>query len=148
MALNDRDPILRGAKAADAHPGVANPTSFGGEGNPIAANFVDDPTTEDKGAGAGANFQGGAQAARSLRQTSGIKESSGSGIIETTHIDPLNDNATQTPGSGNRGTGVGQKAYDAANTASEMAGGATMGAYGTATGDQAAKKVGKDAIYG
>lgn len=52
---------------------------------------VDNPTSQDKGAGAGPNFQGGSQAARSLKQTSAVKEGS-SGIIETTHIDPLNDN--------------------------------------------------------
>jgi len=153
MASNDRDPTLGGPKAADVHPGVANPTSFS-TGNPLAANFVGNPTSQDKGAGAGANFQGGSQAARSLKQTSAVKEGS-SGIIETTHIDPLRENskdddfakATQTPGSGNR-QGLGQKAYDAANTASEMAGGTAKTAYGTVTGDQAAKQAGKDSIYG
>jgi len=154
MALNDRDPTLGGPKAADVHPGVANPTSFS-TGNPLAANFVDNPTSQDKGAGAGANFQGGLQAARSLKQTSAVKEGS-SGIIETTHIAPLSENsnkdddfanATQTPGSGKR-QGLGQKAYDTANSTSEMAGGAARTAHGAVTGDQATKQAGKDSIYG
>jgi len=152
MALNDRDPTIGGFKSVDVHPGVANPTSFGGTGNPLAANFVDNPTSQDKGAGAGPKFQGGSQAARSLKQTSAVKEGS-SGIIETTHIDPLNDNpnkddgfanGSQTPGSGNR-QGLGQKA---ANTTSEKAGGTAKAAYGTVTGDQAIKQTGKDSIYG
>lgn len=135
---------------------------------------MDNPTTDDKGAGAGANFQGGTQAARSLRQTSKVKEGS-SGIIESTHIDPLSENsndgtfrcpdivmatdiadprecaddgfanATQTPG---RGAGMGQKPYDAASVATEKAAAAAKVAYGTAAGNEAAKQAGKDALYG
>lgn len=55
---------------------------------------VDNPTSEDKGAGAGQNFQGGLMAARSLKQTSTVKEGS-SGIIETTHIDPLSEDSNK-----------------------------------------------------
>lgn len=40
MSLNERDPNIAGGKAVDIYPGVANPTSFSSNGNPIAGNFV------------------------------------------------------------------------------------------------------------
>jgi len=148
MAVNDRDQTLGGFKAVDVHPGVANPTAHASSGNPMAANFVDDPMTEDAGAGAGPNFEGGAQAARNLKQAAGVVEGF-PGVIESTNIHPLNENsnkddgfanATQTPGRGGSNAGV-KRAYEAA-------GGAAKVAYGNVTGDQATKKAGQEAMYG
>ena len=63
-------------------------------------NQVPDPTTETRGAGAGENFAGGRDAARALGQLQTDKKTAGSGvvegrpgIIESTHIDPLDEHS-------------------------------------------------------
>lgn len=111
MAMNDRDPTLSGSKAVDTYPGVANPTSFESGRNRIAAKFVpllnpaplapcsrcsqvDDPISQSSGAGAGTNFEGGADAARSLKQSAGVIGHIG--IIETSNIDPLHHDASKS----------------------------------------------------
>jgi hypothetical protein len=55
---------------------------------------VNDPTTEETGAGAGSDFQGHEQAARNFRQTAGVVEGR-PGLIESTNIDPLNENSNK-----------------------------------------------------
>jgi len=153
MALNERDPTIAGAKAVDTYPGVANPTSFSSNGNPIAGNFVDNPTSDDLGAGAGPNFEGGQQAKRTLNDTAGVVGQTG--IIESTNIDPLNENSNKDDGFANmttdtrskadanleQGRGVGQRAYETASGAAQMA-------YGHVVGDESAKKAGQEAMYG
>ena len=57
-------------------------------------NFVDDPTTASRGAGAGPNFDGDRQAQRNFSQTAGVVEGR-PGIIESTHIDPLSETANK-----------------------------------------------------
>lgn len=55
---------------------------------------VQDPTTEDLGAGAGANFDGAAQAQRTFKETAGVVEGR-PGVIESSNIDPLNQNSNK-----------------------------------------------------
>ncbi|KAF9069933.1 hypothetical protein BDP27DRAFT_1324830 [Rhodocollybia butyracea] len=87
MAVNDR--TQGGAVGVDTYPGVANPTSSSDTSNPLVNNFVADPTTAERGAGAGPNFDGDKQAARNFKETAGVIEGR-PGIIETSNIDPLN----------------------------------------------------------
>ena len=47
-----------------------------------------------RGAGAGDNFDGDKQAARTFKETAGVVEGR-PGIIETTNIDPLNENSNK-----------------------------------------------------
>ncbi|SJL00330.1 uncharacterized protein ARMOST_03643 [Armillaria ostoyae] len=87
MSLNDTS---LGAMGADMHPGVANPTASSNNANPMDTNFVSHPTSKAHGAGAGAHFKGDRQAAHAMRQAAGVIEAR-PGIIESTHIAPLND---------------------------------------------------------
>ncbi|KAF7984041.1 hypothetical protein HWV62_17565 [Athelia sp. TMB] len=151
MSLNERDTTIAGAKAVDTYPGVANPTSFTSNGNPMAANFVGDPTSDDRGAGAGPDFQGGAQAQRGLNATAGVVGHDRT--IESTNIDPLNENSNKDDGFANvtgtgkadahmeQARGMGQRAYEAASGAANLA-------YGHVVGDEAAKQAGQEALYG
>jgi hypothetical protein len=63
-----------------------------------AANWhkfkVTDPTTDDLGAGAGANFDGHKQATRNFKETAGVVEGR-PGVIESSNIDPLNENSNK-----------------------------------------------------
>jgi hypothetical protein len=81
----------------DTYPGVANPTSSSNNSNPMTSNFVSDPTTSDRGAGAGPDFDGDQQATRNFKQTAGVAEGR-PGIIESTNIDPLNENSNKDDG--------------------------------------------------
>ena len=57
---------------------------------------VTDPTDETLGAGAAGNFNftGHKEAARNFSQTAGVVEGR-PGIIESTNIDPLNENSNK-----------------------------------------------------
>ncbi|KAF9793320.1 hypothetical protein BJ322DRAFT_996030 [Thelephora terrestris] len=90
MSLNDTN--LGVAKGVDVYDGIANPTSHSNNSNPLATNLVEDPTTEEKAAGAGPNFQGHIQASNNFKNTAGVVEER-PGVIESTHIEPLRDNA-------------------------------------------------------
>ena len=70
------------------HPAVLTPEGGGG------TLQMDDPTTEELGAGAGPNFQGHIQAAKNFRDTAGVVEGR-PGVIESTHIDPLRENTSR-----------------------------------------------------
>jgi len=153
MALNDKDITLGGNKGIDVHPGVANPTISSTHADPLAANFVTDPTTDEFGAGAGANFTGHKDAARNFRETAGVVEGR-PGIIETSNIDPLNEDSNKDDGWANA-TSTRSTAAGALNTAAGMAqgaattaGGAAQMAYGHLMGDEAAKQAGKESVYG
>ena len=62
---------------------------------PEGWNFqVEDPTTEEFGAGAGPNFQGHIQARKNFSKTAGVIEGR-PGIIESTHIEPLKENTSR-----------------------------------------------------
>jgi len=156
MALNDRDPTLGGALGVDAYPGVANPTKAGTHSNPLASNFVTDPTTDDRGAGAGANFHGDANAAKMFSQTAGVVEGRPN-IIESTHIDPLAEGSNKDDGWANatitsstttttNGTSTTGTVSNLASNATMMATGAAKLAYGHATGDEAHKAEGREAL--
>ncbi|KAJ4001355.1 hypothetical protein F5050DRAFT_1803251 [Lentinula boryana] len=129
MSVNDRS--VGGAIGVDTYPGVANPTSSSDNSNPLVNNFVTNPTTEERGAGAGANFEGDRQATRNFSQTAGVVEGR-PGIIESSNIDPLNDNsnkddgwanATKQPGHTTEAftSAAASKVADVANKAYEMA---------------------------
>jgi len=128
MALNDKNlPI--GAQGVGVYPGVANPTSSSMPTNPMETNFVTDPTSSDRGAGAGPNFEGDKQAKRLFKETAGVIESE-PGIIESTNVHPLrpdsNDDdgwahATVKPGSQNTSEPAPGVASQAANMATNMA---------------------------
>ena len=55
---------------------------------------VNDPATNETGAGAGANFAGSEQAQRNFRESAGVVEGR-PGIIESSNIDPLNENSNK-----------------------------------------------------
>ncbi|KAM5542599.1 hypothetical protein V8D89_003560 [Ganoderma adspersum] len=102
MSLNDT--TIQGTKGATVYPGVANPHPCP-DADPMEANFVPDPTTETRGAGAGENFAGGRDAARALGQLQTDKKTAGSGvvegrpgIIESTHINPLDEHSNDDDG--------------------------------------------------
>ncbi|CAA7271748.1 unnamed protein product [Cyclocybe aegerita] len=84
MSLNDRDLLDQSAKAADVHPGIANPSKT----DALTSTFVNDPTTPTVGAGGGSDFAGDKHAQRTLNKTSGVIEHH-PGIIESTDIEPL-----------------------------------------------------------
>ncbi|CAL1703660.1 unnamed protein product [Somion occarium] len=159
MALNDNDNTLVGARGVDVHPGVANPTISSTHADPLAANFVTDPTTDVRGAGAASNFTGHKEAQRNFSKTAGVVEGR-PGVIETSNIDPLNENSNEDDGWANArtetaGSGAGSTASGAFNaatsTASSVAGvaaGAAKMAYGHAVGDEASKQQGREAVWG
>ncbi|KAJ7452504.1 hypothetical protein B0H11DRAFT_1741818 [Mycena galericulata] len=147
MALNDKNlPI--GARGVGVYPGVANPTSSSMPNNPMETNFVTDPTTEERGAGAGPNFEGDKQAKRLFKQTAGVVEGA-PGIIESTNVHPLRPDSNDDDGwaHANKTTtttsepGVVEKATNVAT------GGAKM-AYGYATGNEEVRQAGSEAVYG
>jgi len=156
MSLNDRN--LGVAKGADVYDGIGNPTSRSNHSNPLAANLVEDPTTEELGAGAGPNFQGHIQARKNFRDTAGVIEGR-PGIIESTHIEPLREDTpqrdqwegvgiTSTGGTDSSKSGMMKTAIDLGNTTSSMLTGAMKMAYGSAVGNEEAFKAGKEAVYG
>ncbi|KAF7796757.1 hypothetical protein EIP86_007940 [Pleurotus ostreatoroseus] len=155
MSLNDRDETLRGTMGVDTYPGVANPTRSSAISDPLEANFATDPTIDEAGAGAGPNFQGHKDAERAFKQTAGVVEGR-PGIIESTNIDPLNENSNEDDGWANARTGgssgITGTAWDTASgvasSAATMAGGAARMAYGHIAGDEDAKQAGKEAIWG
>ncbi|KAJ7273633.1 hypothetical protein B0H12DRAFT_1199983 [Mycena haematopus] len=151
MAVNDKN-LPTGPQGVGVYPGVANPTSSSMPTNPMDTNFVTDPTTSERGAGAGPNFEGDQNAKRLFKETAGVIEAE-PGIIESTNVHPLrpdsNDedgwaHATVKPGSQNTsepGPGV------TAQAANIAAGSAKM-AYGYATGNEEVKRAGTEQVYG
>jgi len=77
-------------KGADIYPGVMNATSSSDTSNPMTQNFVNDPTSADKGSGAGDTFSGGRNAKNALNPQAGVVESR-PGIIESSQIEPLDE---------------------------------------------------------
>jgi hypothetical protein len=55
---------------------------------------VTDPASDETGAGAASNFDGGRQAQRTFSKTAGVVKGR-PGIIEPTNIDPLNKNSNK-----------------------------------------------------
>ncbi|KAH8833813.1 hypothetical protein DL96DRAFT_1457368 [Flagelloscypha sp. PMI_526] len=151
MSLNDFN--LNTARGVDQHPGVANATSSSNTSNPMASNFVEDPTTDNMGAGAGPRFDGHNQARRNFAQTAGVVEGR-PGIIESTNIDPLHENSNKMDGWGHTQSGSTattekvEKAQGIASQAATMATGAGQFAYGTVVGDEKSKQAGRDAMFG
>ncbi|KAI1788504.1 hypothetical protein LXA43DRAFT_1159421 [Ganoderma leucocontextum] len=108
MSLNDT--AIQATKGTSVYPGVANPHPCP-DADPMQANFVLDPTTETRGAGAGETFAGGKDAARALKQTNTADVVEGRpGIIESTHVDPLNEHSNDDGWANERAAGGGRKA--------------------------------------
>ncbi|KAJ3763478.1 hypothetical protein EV360DRAFT_91852 [Lentinula raphanica] len=133
MSVNDRS--VGGAIGVDTYPGVANPTASSDTSNPLVNNFVTDPTTEDRGAGAGANFDGDRQAARNFSQTAGVVEGR-PGIIESANIDPLNENSNKDDGWANATKQPGRTTEGFASTAALKVADVANKAYEMATGER------------
>ncbi|KAG8919329.1 hypothetical protein FRC01_001340 [Tulasnella sp. 417] len=91
-SLNDKDVTLGGPKGTDIYPGVSNPTSSSNTSNPLTQNFVQDPTSDEAGAGAGPGFRGGRDAKAALKSGAGVVEAR-PGIIESSRIAPLQEDA-------------------------------------------------------
>ncbi|KAJ7219197.1 hypothetical protein GGX14DRAFT_435049 [Mycena pura] len=94
MALNDKN-LPTGPQGVGVYPGIANPTSSSQPYDPLETNFVlltleqvKDPTTSERGAGAGPNFEGDKQAKRIFKQRAGVVEAE-PGIIESANVPPL-----------------------------------------------------------
>ncbi|KAK7043614.1 hypothetical protein VNI00_008225 [Paramarasmius palmivorus] len=133
MSLNDKSMRNIGT---DVHPGVANPTSHSDNSDPLKSNFVTDPTTDDRGAGAGPNFEGDRMAARNFKETAGVVEGR-PGIIETTNIDPLNENSNKDDGWANATSTPGQRQQGGiAATATSMVTDAANRTYEVLTGQK------------
>jgi len=155
MSLNDMN--LGVAKGADVYDGLANPTSHSNTSNPRTTNFVEDPTTEELGAGAGPGFQGHIQAAKNFKNTAGVIEGR-PGVIESTHIEPLKedtalrdqweDAGVSSTERGPSNSGMIKVATDLGNATSNMLTGAVKMAYGSVAGNEEAFKAGKEAVYG
>ncbi|KAF9005599.1 hypothetical protein BDQ17DRAFT_1424067 [Cyathus striatus] len=147
MSLNDRSLMSETAKSVDVHPGVANPTSASGGRDPVSSNFVQDPTTDEVGAGAGPRFEGHNQAKRVFKESAGVVEGR-PGIIESTNIDPLNKNSNKDDGWANTTTrGSGPAGGEGGGVVGAITGAAQF-MYGQVMGDEEAKKAGKEAVYG
>ncbi|KIJ44186.1 hypothetical protein M422DRAFT_47305 [Sphaerobolus stellatus SS14] len=175
MALND---MSMRAQGTDVYPGVANPTQSSSISDPMATNFVDDPTKDELGAGAPANFRGHREAKHAMRGEAGVVEAR-PGILDDTNIDPLNENsnkddgwanATKVPGSGSVAQQATEKASEtvtsaqkaaasnrtdastgatgAINSAMGVATGAAKMAYGTVTGNKQYFEQGKEGVFG
>ncbi|KAJ6630711.1 hypothetical protein B0H10DRAFT_1774422 [Mycena sp. CBHHK59/15] len=151
MALNDKNlPI--GAQGVGVYPGVANPTSSSMLTNPMDTNFVTDPTTEERGEGAGPTFEGDKQAKRLFKESAGVIEGQ-PGIIETTNVHLLREDsndddgwahATKQPG---QNTSTDSEPGMAAKAVSMATGGVKM-AYGYVTDNEETKQAGAEAVYG
>ncbi|KAK0459660.1 uncharacterized protein EV420DRAFT_1537082 [Desarmillaria tabescens] len=75
-----------GAKGVDKHPTVAKPTGSSNMSSKMDTKFVSHPMKKAHHT----HFKGDRQAARAMRQLAGVIEAR-PGIIESTHIAPLND---------------------------------------------------------
>ncbi|KAF8295665.1 hypothetical protein DL93DRAFT_2068381 [Clavulina sp. PMI_390] len=145
MSLNDKDITLGGPQGTDVYSGVANPAPFG-NGNPYETNFIKNPMSEEMGAGAGPDFNGGRDAKKSMRAEAGVVEGA-PGIIESSTIDPLDPNRNideeyaKKPMTFNSTPSNTTAGY--VSTATDMASGASKMAYGHATGDQATLEQGR-----
>ncbi|KAI0086617.1 hypothetical protein BDY19DRAFT_894380 [Irpex rosettiformis] len=143
--MNDKDSNLIGAR------GVANPTISNTHSDPLAANFVIDPATDEIGVGVSDRLDGGRQAQRNFKETASVVEGR-PGIIESTNIDPLNENSNKDDGWANAHStgssgGIGPTAKTTASTASATARfstGTAKFACGHAMGDQTTKQAGAE----
>ncbi|KAI0781350.1 hypothetical protein BD413DRAFT_464359 [Trametes elegans] len=159
MSLNDKDIHIAGNRGVEP-PGIAYPTSSSTYANPIASNFVSDPTNEALGAGAPRNFTGHKDAERNFKQTAGVVEGR-PGIIESTNIAPLNENSNKDDGWANAQPGrtgasgvsasLGGAAQTAYNAATSVASGAAstassvaQSAYNFVAGDEKSRRAGNE----
>jgi len=147
MALNDKNMPI-GAQGVGVYPGLANPTSSSMPTNPMETNFVTDPTSDERGAGAGPNFEGDKQATRAFKESAGVVEGA-PGIIESTNVHPLRPDSNDDDGwaHANKTTsttdepGITEKAGNVASGAAKMA-------YGYSVGNEEVRKAGSDAVFG
>lgn len=149
MALNERN--IGTNKTTGAYPGIANPTPHSAS----LSTKATDPTAKEIGAGTGSQSVGRRddakhaqrEAMHTRRASAGVVEGH-PGIIESSHIEPLDDEYKE--GETGRGRTMGrstptqtQALKDRIATAAE---GAANIVYGVATGDQQATNAGKEAL--
>ncbi|EJT97815.1 hypothetical protein DACRYDRAFT_58213 [Dacryopinax primogenitus] len=158
MSQND---TLLVAQGTDVYSGVRNPTS--NPSDPLSENFVTDPTASKAGAGADPRIDYGETARRGMRVGQGVVEQR-PGIIESTNIDPLNENSNKddgwanVPPAGGKTTtsSLAQQAasylpttgqvQEFAQNAVNAAAGAGKFAYGHVTGDDQLKTEGRKEV--
>ncbi|KAF9480114.1 hypothetical protein BDN70DRAFT_645183 [Pholiota conissans] len=151
MSLNDINLSNETAKSTTTYASVANPTKSG-KTDPVSANFVDNPATPTIGAGGGAHLDAAKHAARLAqhKNEAGVVEAR-PGIIESTNIDPLNENSNKDDGWANAKSST-PRASDPAksyvSSAADVVSGTAKLAYGHLTGDEQTKKEGQHIIYG
>lgn len=149
MALNERD--IGASKAASVYPGVANPTPRSSTSNPK----VPEPTFGEKGTGTGAHLKGyrddikhaQRDAMHTRRASAGVVEGY-PGIIESSHIEPLDEEYKE--GEAGRGRSMGRSIPTQGQGLKERLATAAEGAanivYGVATGDHQATNAGKETL--
>jgi len=162
MSINDKSPMIGANQGTDVYPGLQNPTARNVQSNPLKSNFVDDPTSDEMGAGASNTFRGGQDARKALRSGAGVVEAR-PGIIDSADIDPLNEHSNDRDGWANASspaTGPGSTTDNAkgfattafntatgvASTAAHTAVGGTKFAYGTAMDDQETARAGTNQV--
>ncbi|KAI6103539.1 hypothetical protein F5141DRAFT_1239170 [Pisolithus sp. B1] len=132
MALNEHN--IGTNRTAGAYPGIANPTLHSASFNPM----VTDRPTEETGA---------EKRCTPRRASAGVVEGH-PGIIESSHIEPLDEEYKE--GEAGRGRTMGRSTPMQAQALKERISAAAEGAanvvYGVATGDQQATNAGKEAL--
>jgi len=147
MSLNDRNPGI--TNPTTSHTTTSSSTNLTPSGSNIVREFVLDSASDEFGASSGLSPK---QAARqNYRQTAGVIEGR-PGIIETSHIDPLNEKSLyedewKSEGSPIDAAGTGSAA-DILTSAAAVASGAARMAYGTLVGDEQVKLAGREAMFG
>jgi len=139
--------------APGAYTSTTDPINSSTRRDPFQTSFAADPTTTRLGVNDGDRFTGQRQAARKHDETSGVIEAR-PGIIETSNIDPLNENSNKDDGWANatRQPGGGASASSGlsglAHGALDKATGVAKYAYGAATGNEERKREGLEAAKG
>ncbi|KAI6131862.1 hypothetical protein EV401DRAFT_320552 [Pisolithus croceorrhizus] len=149
MALNEHN--IGTNRTAGAYPGIANPTPHSASFNPMAT----DRPTEETGPGTGSQLgshrddakHAQREAMHTRRASAGVVEGH-PGIIESSHIEPLDEEYKE--GEAGRGRTMGRSTPMQTQALKERISAAAEGAanivYGVATGDQQATNAGREAL--
>lgn len=132
------------------YPGVANPNPS----NAIDSTARDNPdfaAAQDTGrfrpGGAGTEFREQLSAQRVYNESPGVIEHH-PGIIESSNIDPLNENSNKDDGWANSTSGPGGSRNVTEKKPTNFAAGAMKLAYGTLAGNEQKKEEGREAMHG
>ncbi|KAL4076978.1 hypothetical protein V8B97DRAFT_1361800 [Scleroderma yunnanense] len=140
MALNERN--TGGNKGVGAYPSIAKPIPHSSPSDPAKVTV---PITQERGRSA--EFRSDRDAKRAMRRYSGVIEGH-PGIIESTHIEPLDEDYNVDEAGLGRAMGQStpMQAQNLKGRITTVAEGTANIVYGIATGDQKAKQVGKKAL--